>query len=43
MTVLEISDPLAMADLSAFTSLAHRADSDGARATRACVGRVEQC
>src|SRR5699024_8897746 len=30
MTVLEISDPLAMADLSAFTSLAHRADSDGA-------------
>lgn len=30
MTVLHINDPLAMRDLSAFTSLAHRADSDGA-------------
>lgn len=30
MTELHITDPLAMRDLSAFTSLAHRADSDGA-------------
>ena len=30
MTELHINDPLAMRDLSAFTSLAHRADSDGA-------------
>ena len=30
MTELNINDPLAMRDLSAFTSLAHRADSDGA-------------
>ena len=30
MTVLEISEPLAMADLAAFTSLAQRADADGA-------------
>jgi hypothetical protein len=29
VSVLEIADPLAMRDLSAFTSLAHRADSDG--------------
>ncbi|MCU4298090.1 hypothetical protein D3I60_13570 [Brevibacterium permense] len=30
MTDLQISDPLAMRDLSAFASLAHRADADGA-------------
>lgn len=30
MTTIEISDPLAMRDLASFTSLAHRADSDGA-------------
>ncbi|UVI37668.1 hypothetical protein [Brevibacterium spongiae] len=30
MTALQIADPLAMRDLASFTSLAHRADSDGA-------------
>ncbi|TSI14578.1 hypothetical protein [Brevibacterium aurantiacum] len=30
MTELEIADPLAMKDLAAFTSLAHRLDPDGA-------------
>jgi hypothetical protein len=30
MTDLHINDPLSMRDLSAFTSLAHRADADGA-------------
>lgn len=30
MTSLEIADPLAMQDLAAFTSLAHRLDPDGA-------------
>ncbi|MGO3179404.1 MAG: hypothetical protein ACTIJR_07540, partial [Brevibacterium linens] len=30
MTDLHINDPLAMRDLSAFASLAHRADADGA-------------
>ncbi|MGO3064456.1 MAG: hypothetical protein ACTIIT_00370 [Brevibacterium linens] len=30
MTELHITDPLAMRDLSAFASLAHRADADGA-------------
>ena len=30
MTTLQIADPLAMKDLAAFTSLAHRLDGDGA-------------
>lgn len=30
MTTVQISDPLAMRDLASFTSMAHRADSDGA-------------
>jgi hypothetical protein len=30
MTTLQIADPLAMRDLASFTTLAHRADSDGA-------------